>query len=167
MCICETAFEVTMLASFCLLVNGLQLLFFITVGLDDAETITGAIVSGAFVAHASILLVGVMTGNKKLVDTFVFLAKIRVLLYCLMLFYVSFLVFKGGSDNKRAHKIIGTYGLNIILTKLAEKTEKEKFKQVLAEDTSTWMMGKLIIDIMIDVFVIYRIGIFSDRMGAS
>ncbi|XP_054924979.1 uncharacterized protein [Dermacentor andersoni] len=106
-----------------------------------------------------------MTGNKTLVDTFVFLAKIRVLLHCLGLFYVSFLVFKRDSDTKGGHKIIGTHIFDIILTKLAEKARNEKFKLVVVENQTSWLMPKLITAIIIDAFVIYRISVFSDRMG--
>ncbi|XP_070376904.1 uncharacterized protein [Dermacentor albipictus] len=165
MCICETAFEVTMLASFCMLQNGLHLLYLITREMDAVTKMTGIVVFGVFVATALILLVGVMTGNKTLVDTFVFLAKVRVLFFCLALFFVSFLVFKGDSDSRGAHTIIGTYGFDILLTKLAEKSHNEQFKLVLEANGSTLLLGDIIIQIAIDVFVIYRIGVFSDRMG--
>ncbi|XP_070396730.1 uncharacterized protein [Dermacentor albipictus] len=135
MCICETAFEVTMLASFCMLQNGLHLLYLITREMDAVTKMTGIVVFGVFVATALILLVGVMT------------------------------VFKGDSDSRGAHTIIGTYGFDIILTKLAEKSHNEQFKLVLVENGSTLLLGDIIIQIAIDVFVIYRIGVFSDRMG--
>ncbi|XP_070396721.1 uncharacterized protein [Dermacentor albipictus] len=134
MCLCETAFTVTLLAAFCVLVHGLNLLVEVeTNGLDNAGTITVAILAAVSAIIALILLVGAMTGNKTLVDTFLCLAKIRVLFLIVALFYVSFLYFKRGSDAKGARKFIGTYVFDIILTKLAAKSDEGQIKAWLME----------------------------------
>ncbi|XP_070396715.1 uncharacterized protein [Dermacentor albipictus] len=167
MCLCDTAFSVTVLAVVCLLVHLGNFMVEWQMGLDNAGTITSAILAVVSVIIALILLVGAVSGNKKLVDTFLCLAKIRVLLLIVALFYVSFLYFKFGSDAKGARKSIGTYVFDIILTKLAAKADEGQIKAWLNENKLGARMGQLIVQIITDAFVIYRISIFSDTMGPS
>ncbi|XP_049512967.1 uncharacterized protein LOC125940620 [Dermacentor silvarum] len=97
MCICETSCEVTTLALFCLMRNGLAtlLLFSVVKTHHDIDDIIDLVVYGGSAVLSLILLMGVQSGSKKLVNLFVLGAMLRVLSFCLQIGYLTFQFLQG------------------------------------------------------------------------
>ncbi|KAL3249096.1 hypothetical protein MRX96_056178 [Rhipicephalus microplus] len=128
MCICETAFEVSILAAVCLVST---LIPYFTRGV--AEYVLFAYLGGSAVI-ALVLLLGAMSGNKKMVDTFVCFAKI----------FGS----KNGSKSAKGRGFVhqGIF-IPYLLARLPAMMAKDKEKPVFKG------------------FVIYRVQVFSDKLG--
>ncbi|XP_075728933.1 uncharacterized protein LOC119165640 isoform X2 [Rhipicephalus microplus] len=150
MCICETAFEVSILAAVCLLYNGLNIFVLLqseTRGV--AEYVLFAYLGGSAVI-ALVLLLGAMSGNKKMVDTFVCFAKVRLVLYCVLAGFLAYEIFgsKNGSKSAKGRGFVhqGIF-IPYLLARLPAMMAKDKEKPVFKG------------------FVIYRVQVFSDKLG--
>uniref|UniRef100_A0A6M2CY81 Uncharacterized protein n=1 Tax=Rhipicephalus microplus TaxID=6941 RepID=A0A6M2CY81_RHIMP len=93
---------------------------------------------GGSAAIALVLLLGAMSGNKKMVDIFVCFAKVRLVLYCVLAGFLAYEIF--GSKN-------GSKSAKYLLARLPVMMAKDKEKPVFKG------------------FVIYRVQVFSDKLG--
>ncbi|KAL1421561.1 hypothetical protein MTO96_023000 [Rhipicephalus appendiculatus] len=150
MCICQTAFEVTMLAAWCLAYHALTIAsILLTKSSYETPDYIMLVYAGASGAIALMLLLGTMTSNKGLVDLFLCFAKIRLLLYCLL---AAFL----------AYEIITHKDSKYLLARLpaTKATAMELFGIDLGP---VYYLIPVVLGILADAFVIYRVQVFSEN----
>uniref|UniRef100_A0A6M2CUM2 Uncharacterized protein n=1 Tax=Rhipicephalus microplus TaxID=6941 RepID=A0A6M2CUM2_RHIMP len=105
---------------------------------------------GGSAAIALVLLLGAMSGNKKMVDIFVCFAKVRLVLYCVLAGFLAYEIFgsKNGSKSAKGRGFVhqGIF-IPYLLARLPVMMAKDKEKPVFKG------------------FVIYRVQVFSDKLG--
>ncbi|KAL1421565.1 hypothetical protein MTO96_023002 [Rhipicephalus appendiculatus] len=161
MCMCETAFEVTMLGAFCLVYHGLTVAsILLTKDSYELDDYIMLVYAGGSAAIALLLLLGARSGNKRYVELFLRFAKIRLLLYCILAGFLALrLIFHGNSSGGGfIHPVMILP--HLVARFLAKKaTTMELFGIDL---NSTTYLIPVVIGILADAFVIYRVQLFCD-----
>lgn len=167
---CETPFEITLLALFCLAVEGLMCFLFVDALITDgfnAVVVFAAAFYGASALFALFLLLGVTMKNKNFIQYFIVGTKIRIGFEALMLGAIAFMEFGPGSKQggHRKEKIVGNI-VSLILRAVARaKDDPDKQRTGLRTGRESYFVPGLV-GILADCFVLWRIQVFADSMTA-
>ncbi|XP_077496411.1 uncharacterized protein LOC144107284 isoform X3 [Amblyomma americanum] len=163
MCICETPFEVVCLSLSCLGTNGLQCLVYLTHELN-VVTLVLAVFHGLSAIASLILFLGVTNGNRGQVETFILLAKVRVLLLALEIGLIVFLFSSSTTRIDRGPMLIEAYVLRFYRAMVRGQKAGKNSPDTGRKETVIAIPILHLVHLLVDCFVIWRIQVFSDKM---
>ncbi|XP_077496513.1 uncharacterized protein LOC144107397 [Amblyomma americanum] len=169
MCMCETAFEITMLALFCLVIESAQCVAIISIANEtsyDATNMMSITFFGLSAAFALFLLLGATMKNKGFIDSFILGAKIRVVVEAVL---VGFAIYKyqkgkGKKGALRTPSLVGNVATLLIRYLASSKKMAAKGDDSLAAKAELAIPLGWILGLFADCFVIWRIQVFAVQM---